>query len=573
MIFNCLVNFILNRKKSLFFIFFLYFSILNAQHLEQNLERKSFEELKKMFFQNENNIKYQKKVSDYLISNSKRDKNQSNLARSYYYKTLIKNKDLKLIYLDSIINNTNPPIEDKHFPMTAYLEKGNYLMKIGDYNESVKTYLKGEQNAFKRNKKEYVYRIKLQLAILKSEKMGEVEEALQLYKDYYEFCKSNQEFQNSFNNTEFIIFALADAYKSLNQIDSSSYYNKLGYYYTKTNKNNLYNALFTLNEGANQIKRQNYYATLDSVNKSIDVFKVNQDKANLMAAYYYKGKAYEGLNNKLKAVVYFKKVDSIFKSDNIMFPELSDGYQCLTEYYINQKKLDSSVFYLNRMKEVDSLLNINYKQITKSIHYNYDIPNVIKEKKEIIDTLENEKRAKNVILLVVLFSALLLAMLLFIQFKKNRVYKKRFDDLISSLEKENTNIEADSLLQINTSSELNISNEIIENVLKQLKLFEERKEFLEQNITLQYLATLFETNSNYLSKIVNHYKGKSFIQYINELRIDYSINELKNNPTFRKYNISAIAEEVGFNTSESFSNAFYKKTGLKPSYFIKELSN
>lgn len=562
----------MNSKKSLFFIFFLFFSILKAQNLDQNLERKSFEELKKLFFENENNIKYQKKVSDYLINNSKRDKNQSNLARSYYYKTLITSKELKLIYFDSIINNTNPPIGDKHFPMTAYLEKGNFLMKTGKYNESVKTYQKGEQNAFKRNKAEYVYRIKLQLAILKSEKMGEVEEALPLYKDYYEYCKSNQEFKNSFNNLEFITFSLADAYKSLNQIDSSSYYNKLGYYYTKTNKDKLYNALFTLNEGANQIKRQNYNATLDSVENSIEIIKLNKDKPNLMAAYYYKGKAYEGLNNKTKAVSYFKKVDSIYKTDNIMFPELSEGYQFLTEYYINQKKLDSSVYYLNRMEEIDSLLNVNYKQITKSIHYNYDIPNVIKEKKEIIDTLEHEKKAKNILLLVVLFSTLLIALLLFIQFNKNRVYKKKFDDLMMSLENENKNLEPDSSIQVNNSPELNISDEIIQNVLKQLKEFEQRKEFLEQNITLQYLATLFETNSNYLSKIVNYYKGKSFIQYINELRIDYSINELTNNPTFRKYTVFAIAQEVGFNTSESFSNAFYKKTGLKPSYFIKEIS-
>ncbi len=34
----------------------------------------------------------------------------------------------------------------------------------------------------------------------------------------------------------------------------------------------------------------------------------------------------------------------------------------------------------------------------------------------------------------------------------------------------------------------------------------------------------------------------------------------------------AIAEEAGFNTAESFSKAFFKKTGIKPSYFIKELT-
>jgi AraC-like DNA-binding protein len=36
-------------------------------------------------------------------------------------------------------------------------------------------------------------------------------------------------------------------------------------------------------------------------------------------------------------------------------------------------------------------------------------------------------------------------------------------------------------------------------------------------------------------------------------------------------NMEGIAKEVGFNTAESFSKAFYKRTGMKPSFFINEL--
>ena len=39
----------------------------------------------------------------------------------------------------------------------------------------------------------------------------------------------------------------------------------------------------------------------------------------------------------------------------------------------------------------------------------------------------------------------------------------------------------------------------------------------------------------------------------------------------RKYTIKAIAGEFGFNTSESFSKAFYKKHGIYPSYFLSRL--
>ncbi|CAM1363503.1 helix-turn-helix domain-containing protein [Tenacibaculum xiamenense] len=85
------------------------------------------------------------------------------------------------------------------------------------------------------------------------------------------------------------------------------------------------------------------------------------------------------------------------------------------------------------------------------------------------------------------------------------------------------------------------------------------------------MASKFDTNASYLSKVVNHYKQTSFSNYINQLRIEYCIEQLKNNKLWRKYTIKAIANEVGFNKAESFSKAFYKYTELRPSYFIKEL--
>ena len=41
---------------------------------------------------------------------------------------------------------------------------------------------------------------------------------------------------------------------------------------------------------------------------------------------------------------------------------------------------------------------------------------------------------------------------------------------------------------------------------------------------------------------------------------------------FRQYTIHALALEFGFNNAESFSTAFDKKTGIKPSFFIKNLN-
>lgn len=81
------------------------------------------------------------------------------------------------------------------------------------------------------------------------------------------------------------------------------------------------------------------------------------------------------------------------------------------------------------------------------------------------------------------------------------------------------------------------------------------------------------TNSSYLSKVVNFYKHKNFASYINDLRIEYVVEQLKEDKKLRSYTIKSIADEVGFNNVESFTKAFYKKTGIRPSYYINNLNN
>jgi AraC-like DNA-binding protein len=118
---------------------------------------------------------------------------------------------------------------------------------------------------------------------------------------------------------------------------------------------------------------------------------------------------------------------------------------------------------------------------------------------------------------------------------------------------------------------LNIPKEIINSVLVGLALFEKEHQYISKDITLNLLAKNLDTNTNYLSKIINHYKDTSFSNYLNNLRINNIVNQLKKNTTIRKFTIKAIAQEAGFNNSDSFSKVFFKVKGVKPSVYIKGL--
>ncbi|MEM9687827.1 MAG: helix-turn-helix domain-containing protein, partial [Bacteroidota bacterium] len=154
-------------------------------------------------------------------------------------------------------------------------------------------------------------------------------------------------------------------------------------------------------------------------------------------------------------------------------------------------------------------------------------------------------------------------------YHRQRLYKLRFKALLSEKEiPEYQMVKKPSSEQV---SDVNISETALNHIRSQLAVFVSEKQYLDKTVSLNQLAKAMDTNPKYLSHVVNFYEQKSFIDYIKDLRIGYVLEALKSDAVLRKYSIKAIASEVGFNTSEAFSKAFYKKTGLYPSYFIKEL--
>ena len=76
-------------------------------------------------------------------------------------------------------------------------------------------------------------------------------------------------------------------------------------------------------------------------------------------------------------------------------------------------------------------------------------------------------------------------------------------------------------------------------------------------------------NSRYVSELINREFEKSFIELINEYRIQESILLLKTNNDHR-ISIKEVCYNVGFNSRSAFNHSFKKYTGLSPSEFIKK---
>ncbi|UTX49040.1 AraC family transcriptional regulator [Chryseobacterium sp. MA9] len=120
---------------------------------------------------------------------------------------------------------------------------------------------------------------------------------------------------------------------------------------------------------------------------------------------------------------------------------------------------------------------------------------------------------------------------------------------------------------------LNIPDYTTKSILLKLVKFEKSQKFLKKDISLSSLANDFDTNTRYLSAIIKQHKKKSYSNYINGLRIAYIKTKLAENPIYREYKISYLAEECGFSSREVFAVTFKKETGITPSCFISSLSS
>lgn len=117
-----------------------------------------------------------------------------------------------------------------------------------------------------------------------------------------------------------------------------------------------------------------------------------------------------------------------------------------------------------------------------------------------------------------------------------------------------------------------ISREKEQEILLKLDEMEKTKRFLNKNMSLANLAAQLDTNTKYLSEIINKYKGKNFNMYINELRVNHIAYLLKEDPVYLNYKVSYLAEVSGFSSHSSFTTVFKSITGMSPNAYIQQIN-
>ncbi|WP_080779960.1 tetratricopeptide repeat protein [Chryseobacterium phocaeense] len=108
-------------------------------------------------------------------------------------------------------------------------------------------------------------------------------------------------------------------------------------------------------------------------------------------------------------------------------------------------------------------------------------------------------------------------------------------------------------------------------LLELLEEFEKGELYNSKNMSLSFLAAELNTNTKYLSYVINQHKCTDVKTYINRLRINYIVDKLINDEKYRQYKISILADECGFSSHSKFATVFKAVTDFSPSAYIKYL--
>lgn len=115
-----------------------------------------------------------------------------------------------------------------------------------------------------------------------------------------------------------------------------------------------------------------------------------------------------------------------------------------------------------------------------------------------------------------------------------------------------------------------INSDLSESALEKLKfLFEEKKIYLEDDLSLQSLGRQLSLRPDQLSQVVNDSYGMNFNRFLNYHRIQEAIRILKEDPDAK---IIHVAMRCGFNSKSSFNESFRRETGTTPTEYFKKKS-
>jgi tetratricopeptide (TPR) repeat protein len=341
----------------------------------------------------------------------------------------------------------------------------------------------------------------------------------------------------SFNLTN-----IGDVWLKMKRFDSAQFYYSRALGFSSRDKDYIPIACTYLSLGDLNTQQKNYTKAIEFLNKGLFYSKLVNFRAQWEEAYGLLSECYEAAGDHGKALVYLKKRNEV--KDSILTEKAHQNVANMMIKYETQKK-----------DEQISLLNNDSR------------------------TKQRKIRIAGLIILAILFLAGLLAYFSWRYYRKKLMPKVRTLDFIQEkidIVKEGDNRKLKALnkilppkLKVSANmqpTEMEINKDLVDNLET---LLTRDKIYLIEDITLAETARKLDTNTTYLSRLINDHYQVNFSAFLNRFRIEEAKKMILDDK-FNIYSIAGIAKSSGFKSKSTFNQVFKNSTGMTPTEFAAQ---
>lgn len=500
-------------------------------------------------------------VYTYLLK-SKATNDYDNTIKAYNRVMHKSPKETWLQYCDSMLVVAKKSKTDSLLG-SAYLTKGIVYYSFKQEPKALDNFIIADSFISKSDNQYLKYKTKYSIAQIKYY-LGYYEEAISILKECAEYFRNNEPGKPHLRT----LHSLSLCYIKTKRYDLATATNDLGYREAINIDEPSTIPYFINSEGQNEYFRKNYSSAIEKLQKSLAPIAKGNDFANVSTTYFYIGRSYWALGEKDKAVPYLKKVDDYFKSENYMKEDLLEAYDLLAKYYEAKGNQTAQLQYLTGLLEAETFVNKNFRYLAESISRKYDMKKIIESTEELKRKLFFRDKMDIIFGVIFLIVTIVLGYIICRQYQRRKQRKQKFKGIISHKDRIASPVAANEKI---VDGDLVIKPEIVAAVSKKLEKFEDSDIFLDKDFNLNKMAAYVDCNTRYTSRIIYETRKKKYIEYVDDLRIDFIVNRLKTDNRYRNYTIKALTEEAGFKSPQKFKEAFVKSTQLTPLYFIREM--
>ena len=309
----------------------------------------------------------------------------------------------------------------------------------------------------------------------------------------------------------------------------------------------------------------------DNLLEALPMALIFNKPARLAQIYWLLGMIENSRANNKKALSFLRKAVYYCEKGNIS-PLKRSIYSSIREVYRELGNTDSTLYFMekysrlaekahnNTMNKQISLLSARFKVAEKE------------GKIELLDELNQQKEEKiylqNLFILTLAASVIIVSILLIFSYFQYKKTQKAY--LVLTRKTTEIQKQQKEIVRLNGEKRANIKSKLEPQKMKLVDLFEKDKIYLDKYLNLQTVASQLDTNTSYLSTLINSSYKCNFTQFLHKYRV-LEACEILSKEENEIYSMEGIAEMSGFVSKSAFNKAFKEFTGLTPTTFRKNI--